>query len=55
MFNFFKKDDRKALVQKIHATKRLMENAMRKHGVNSSQVKDFDKQLDKLEAQLQTQ
>ncbi len=54
MFNWFKSDDRKALIQKISYTKRLMENAMRKHGVNSSQVREFDKQIDQLEAQLQT-
>ena len=53
MFNVFKKDERESLRQAINARRRLLEQAMRKHGINSSQAREFDKQIDELEAQLQ--
>lgn len=49
----FKKDERESLRQAIYARRRLMEQAMSKYGINSSQVREFDKQIDELEAQLQ--
>lgn len=53
MFSFFfKQSERDALRAKIASTKRAMERAMRRHGINSDAAREFDKQLDKLEAEL---
>lgn len=49
---FFKKSERDALRAKIASTQKAMELAMRRHGINSSQAREFDKQLDKLEYEL---
>lgn len=53
MFDFFTNSSkRKELQAQIVHRRRLMENAMKRHGVNSPQAVEFDKQLDQLEREL---
>lgn len=51
LFNFSSNQQR-ALRDQIAARTRLLERAMAKYGVNSSQARDFEAQIDELEAQL---
>lgn len=53
MFNLFKKDDRSALRKEIAHRIHLFENAMARYGVNSSQAREFDRQISELEYRLQ--
>lgn len=53
MFTFFiKKSERDVLRAKIASTYAAMERAMRRHGVNSDAAREFDRMIDKLEAEL---
>lgn len=54
MFNIFnvKKDERRALELEIKRRLALFQKAMARHGINSSQARDFDQQISALEAKL---
>jgi len=53
MFNMFKKSDRRALKEEIAKRTYLMRKAMARYGINSSQAREFDKQINELEFKLQ--
>ena len=49
---FFKQSERDLLRAKIASTYIAMDRAMRRHGINSTAAREFDRQIDKLEAEL---
>lgn len=54
MFSFFNRESatRRVLRERLASAKRGLERAMRLHGVNSDKAREFDKLVDKLEAEL---
>jgi hypothetical protein len=54
IFNIFRKEspERRALNHRLASAKRALVRAMKIHGINSDRAREFDKLIDKLEAEL---
>jgi len=54
MFSIFSREStaRRVLRDRLASAKRGLERAMKMHGVNSDKAREFDRLVDKLEAEL---